>query len=174
MHLQRGRFLKAKNKSFELYLSHWSSPSSFFTGSCTVFQIGLALPERICDLSLSTLALTMAVIRLEKSTTIASRKCCPSSTRQIRTSFCCIGIQAITAQNAYTLTRRPQYVRGQTVSLPWHHRNQKGHPFAIMSSFESIQRITRAVSPSYQSRWLSHAHNDTLHYCHIIFTLFCY
>jgi len=87
MHLQRGMFLKAKNKSFELYLSHWSSPSSFFTGSCTVFQIGLAFPERICDLSLPTLALTMVVFCLEKPTAIASRKCCPSSTRQIKTSF---------------------------------------------------------------------------------------
>ena len=57
-----------------------------FTGSCAVFQT-LALPERICDLSLPTLALTMAVICLEKSTAIASRKCCLSSTRQIKTSF---------------------------------------------------------------------------------------
>jgi len=87
MHLQRrGRLLKAVN-NFLRVVSIPLTWSSFSTGSCTVFQTGLALPESICDLSLPTLALTMVVIRLEKWIAIASRKCCVSSTRQIKTSF---------------------------------------------------------------------------------------
>ena len=82
--MRRGRFLKAVNKS------QFPSSSIYLIDliliSCTVFQT-LALPESICDLSLPTLALTMVVFCLEKPTAIASRKCCVSSTRQIKTSF---------------------------------------------------------------------------------------
>jgi len=89
MHLQRGRFLKAVNNS--QFPSSCIYPIDLILTILILlywfFQTGLALPERICDLSLPTLALTIIVIRLEKSTAIAPRKCCLSSTRQIKTSF---------------------------------------------------------------------------------------
>ena len=72
--MRRGRFLKAVNKS--QLPSSCIYPIDLILAILILlywfFQTGLAFPERICDLSLPTSALTMVVIRLEKWTAIAS------------------------------------------------------------------------------------------------------
>ena len=71
--MRRGRFLKAVNNS--QFPSSCIYPIDLILTILILlywfFQTGLALPKRICDLSLPTSALTMVVIRLEKSTAIS-------------------------------------------------------------------------------------------------------
>jgi len=122
---------------------------------------------------LPTLALTMVVIPLERSTAIASwqfpmaisrrlrtlrckalgweSKKMLSSMRHSRRVFCCIRTQAITAQHIYSHPTSTIF-SGQTVSLAWHGRDRKTHSFATMlcqvpSPYSAFLELFRQVTP---------------------------